>query len=219
MREKMKSFWYDDRAMPFWVGILSAGVFAGTHLFLTYGFGAFNDIAFLALLQTGIADDATGDIGIYAAAAFGLSFLFARVLEGSMVGILDIGGVVMTGVGIGLPATLFVLGVRAPLESFPLALLTGFLVGVLIGIVSAKLRKSSATGMKSTFGIDVMMGAGNQTGKFFGPLLILGAYGVSIPVGVGATVGALLFYVSKRPVELGAIVGGMFLGTLAAWLF
>lgn len=88
MDEKLKNnFWYADWSFPIFVGLLSAGVFAGTHMYYLYGIGAFNEVAFVSMLRAGI------DTGSYGAvAAFGASFLFARIIEGSLVGILDIGG-------------------------------------------------------------------------------------------------------------------------------
>lgn len=215
MMKNKKSIWYDDWAFPFWVGLLSAGVFAGTHLFYIHGLGAFNEIGVVAILQAGMDGAAAGDIGAYgAAAAFGVSFLFARVLEGSLVGILDIGGAIMTGVGIGLPALLLMSGGDVLVESFPLALLTGFVAGCIIGAVVIGVRKFTVGQANSTFGADVMMGAGNQSGRFLGPLIILAAFGASIAVGVGATIGALIFYLWKKPIEGGAIIGAMILGLI-----
>ena len=96
--EQNKGFWYADWSFPIFVGLLSSGVFAGTHMYYLYGIGAFNEVAFVAMLKAGI------DTGVYGAvAAFGASFLFARIIEGSLVGILDIGGAIQTGVGLGVP--------------------------------------------------------------------------------------------------------------------
>lgn len=64
-----------------------------------YGVGAFNEVSVVAMLKAGMDGEGYG-----AAAAFGASFLFARMLEGSLVGILDLGGSLLTGVGIGIPA-------------------------------------------------------------------------------------------------------------------
>lgn len=94
--EQNKGFWFADWSFPIFVGLLSSGVFAGTHMYYLYGIGAFNEVAFVAMLKAGI------DTGSYGAvAAFGASFLFARIIEGSLVGILDIGGAIQTGVGLG----------------------------------------------------------------------------------------------------------------------
>ena len=69
--EQNKGFWYADWSFPIFVGLLSSGVFAGTHMYYLYGIGAFNEVAFVAMLKSGI------DTGVYGAvAAFGASFLF-----------------------------------------------------------------------------------------------------------------------------------------------
>ena len=39
------------------------------------------------------------------------------------------------------------------------------------------------------------MGAGNSSGRFLGPLIILSAMTASIPIGIGSLLGALLFYI------------------------
>lgn len=67
------------------------------------------------------------DTGVYGAvAAFGASFLFARIIEGSLVGILDIGRAIQTGVGLGVPALLLGAGIMFPVTNFIAALITGF---------------------------------------------------------------------------------------------
>jgi len=150
--------------------------------------------------------------GYGAAAAFGASFLFARILEGSLVGILDIGGSIQTGLGIGVPALLLGAGITAPIESFVLSLLTGALLGIIIGYVIIGLRKFTVGRSNSTFGADIMMGAGNSSGRFLGPLIIISAASASIPVGIGSIIGAALFYAWKKPIAGGAILGAMILG-------
>lgn len=81
--QTQKGFWYADWSFPIFVGLLSSGVFAGTHMYYLYGIGAFNEVAFVSMLRAGM------DTGVYGAvAAFGASFLFARIIEGSLVGIL-----------------------------------------------------------------------------------------------------------------------------------
>ena len=57
------------------------------------------------------------------------------------------------------------------------------------------------------------MGAGNSSGRFLGPLIILSAMGASIPIGLGSLAGALLFYIWEKPITGGAILGAMLLGT------
>ena len=66
----------------------------------------------------------------------------------------------------------------------------------------------------STYGADVMMGAGNASGRFLGPLIILSAMTASIPIGLGALAGSLLFYLWNKPITGGAILGAMVLGAI-----
>jgi uncharacterized protein (TIGR03579 family) len=204
-----KGFWYSEWAFPLFVACLSSGIFAGTHLYYVYHVGAFNDIAIVAMLEAGIKGGGYG-----AAAAFGASFLFARVLEGPLVGILDIGGSLQTGIGIGVPALMLSAGMTAPLLSFPLALATGALLGLIIGAVIILIRTFTINSAQSTFGADVMMGAGNAAGRYLGPLIVISAIMASIPVGIGATIGAAVFYYFKKPIAGGAIIGAMILGAM-----
>lgn len=202
-----RSFWYADWSFPIFVALLSAGVFAGTHMYYTYHIGAFNDVAIVAMLEAGMQGAGYG-----VAAAFGASFLFARVLEGSLVGILDIGGSIQTGIGIGVPAMLLAAGITAPVENFLLSLVTGALLGLIIGYAIIGIRKFTVGQSNSTFGADVMMGAGNASGRFLGPLIIISASSASIPIGIGSVIGAAVFYAWKKPVAGGAILGAMIFG-------
>ncbi len=202
-------FWYADWSFPIFVGIMSAAVFAGTHMYVQYGVGAFNEVAIVAMLKAGLDGGSYG-----AAAAFGVSFLFARILEGSLVGILDIGGAILTGIGIGIPAIFLSMGIKAPIENFTLALIVGAILGLIVGGIIILIRKFTINQSNSTFGAEVMMGAGNASGRFLGPLIILSACGASIPVGLGSVVGALLFYIWKKPIAGGAILGAMVLGAV-----
>lgn len=149
---KGKSFWYADWGFPILVGIMSAAIFAGTHMYVVYGVGAFNEVSIVAMLKAGLDGGSYG-----AAAAFGASFLFARILEGSLVGILDLGGSILTGIGIGVPAIFLSMGIKAPVENFGLALLTGAILGLAVGGVIVLIRKFTINQGNSTFGADVMM--------------------------------------------------------------
>lgn len=208
--DKSKDFWYADWSFPILVGVLSAAIMAGTHMYIKHGVGAFNDVAVIALLKAGMEDHAA----LGAAAAFGASFLFARILEGSLVGILDIGGSLQTGLGVGIPALMLAVGLNAPLENFFLALLVGAMLGVIIGAVVVLIKKFTVGQANSTFGADVMMGAGNSSGRFLGPLLVITACGASIPIGIGSVIGAAIFYKLKKPIAGGAIIGAMLMGFL-----
>lgn len=187
--------------------MMAAGVFAGTSMYYNFGVGAFNEVAIVAMLKAGIEGGSYG-----AAAAFGASFLFARILEGSLVGILDLGGSILTGVAIGVPAILLSVGAKPLVQNFGLALLTGAILGLAIGLIIFFVRKFTINQTKATFGADVMMGAGNATGRFLGPLIILSAATASIPIGIGSTIGAALFYAWKKPIPGGAIIGAMIMG-------
>ncbi|MDU4276374.1 MAG: DUF4310 family protein, partial [Enterobacter asburiae] len=88
-------------------------------------------------------------------------------------------------------------------------------IGLAIGYVIILARKFTINQSNSTYGADVMMGAGNASGRFLGPLIILSAMTASIPIGVGSLLGALLFYIWQKPITGGAILGAMILG----WLF
>ncbi|MGB9095773.1 DUF4310 family protein [Erwinia sp.] len=209
MEESKSGFWYADWSFPIFVGLLSAGVFAGTHMYYTYGLGAFNEVAFVSMLRSGM------ETGVYGAvAAFGASFLFARIIEGSLVGILDIGGAIQTGVGLGVPALLLGAGIIYPVANFAASLVTGLVIGLAIGYLIILARKFTINNSDSTYGADVMMGAGNSSGRFLGPLIILSAMAASIPIGLGSLVGALLFYLWNKPITGGAILGAMLLGAI-----
>ncbi|WP_079845730.1 DUF4310 family protein [Salmonella enterica] len=200
--EENKGFWYADWSFPIFVGLLSSGVFAGTHMYYLYGIGAFNEVAFVAMLKAGM------DTGVYGAvAAFGASFLFARIT-------LFRSGAIQTGVGLGVPALLLGAGFVFPVANFIASLITGLVIGLAIGYIIILARKFTINQSDSTYGADVMMGAGNTSGRFLGPLIILSAMTASIPIGLGSLVGALLFYIWQKPITGGAILGAMILGSI-----
>jgi uncharacterized protein (TIGR03579 family) len=96
-----------------------------------------------------------------------------------------------------------------PVTNFIAALITGLVIGLAIGYVIILARKFTINQSNSTYGADVMMGAGNASGRFLGPLIILSAMTASIPIGVGSLLGALLFYIWQKPITGGAILGAM----------
>ncbi len=49
--KRQKSFWFADWSFPLIVGIMSAAVFAGTHMYVMYGVGAFNEVSIVAMLK------------------------------------------------------------------------------------------------------------------------------------------------------------------------
>lgn len=208
MENNKTKFLLADISFPILVGMACAAIFAGTHMYVVHGVGAINEIFVVKMLDQGLSG------GDYAAAGFAAGFLIARVLEGPLVGLLDIGGSLMTGVGVGIPALLLASGIEAPVKSFPLALITGAAIGLIIGVIIIAIRKAMPEGM-SAGGTGIMMGAGNATGRFLGPLIILSAIQYNIPAGVGAFVGAAIFYKLDRHIAGGAIIGAMLIGGLA----
>lgn len=184
----------------------AAAVFAGTYLYMEYGTGAFNEIFAAAMLKEG------ADSGNYAAAAgFALGFLLARILEGPMVGLLDIGGTLQTGVGIGIPALFLALDFKLPFTSFWIALLVGAGIGLLLALIMTLIGKLAPDGIVSG-GTAVLVGAGNAVGRYLAPLVILAALQYSTPAGIGAVIGAVIFYKWDKEMVLGALLGAMILG-------
>lgn len=205
---RFREFLLKESTFPILVALAAAAIFSGTHMFVTHGVGAFNDIYIVQMLEDGLNG------GDYAAAAgFAAGFLIARVLEGPLVGVLDIGGSLQTGVGIGIPALMLASGIRAPIENFGLSLITGALIGLIIGLIIIGVRKLMPEGIAST-GTDVMIGAGNASGRYLGPLIIISAIGYSIPAGIGAFIGGAIFYKMDKPIAGGAILGAMILASI-----
>lgn len=208
MTEKIEKFLLKDITFILLVACAASAVFGATSIFFAHGTGLLNEIATGAMLNNGMA---TGDYTT--AASYAAAFLVARVLEGPLVGILDIGGSLMTGVGVGVPALLITVGLGVLVYNFGLALLTGFAIGAVIGIVIMTVRKLSPD-EAPTASVGIMMGAGNKTGLALGPLVFLYALAYSIPIGIGSIIGAALFYKYEKPVVGGAIIGVMVVAVL-----
>lgn len=210
MKKKFSAFLEKDIAFILLLALASAGVVGATNLFLVNGTGLMNEIYIGEMLRVG---QKTGD---YAApAAFAVGFLLARILEGPLVGILDIGGSLMTGIGVGIPALILSVGMGILIENFALALLTGFVLGALVGGLIIVIRKL-APNLSLAGATSIMMGAGNRSGEALGPLVLLSAVAYNIPVGIGATIGSYIFYKYKKPMVGGAILGAMIVG--GVWL-
>ena len=204
---RFREFLLKDSTFPLLVALASAAIFAGTHMYITHKVGAFNEIYIVQMLDEGLQG------GDYAAAAgFAAGFLIARILEGPLVGVLDIGGSLQTGVGIGIPALMLASGIRKPIENFGLSLITGAVIGLAIGLIIIGIKKLMPEGIASS-GTDVMIGAGNATGRYLGPLIMISSISYSIPAGIGAFVGGAIFYKMDRPIAGGAILGAMILAS------
>jgi len=206
--KKLNELLLKNYTFPLLTGLLCAAIFAGSHMFVVHGFGFFNEIAQAEMIRQGME---TGDYA--AAVSFAAGFLIARVLEGPLVGILDIGGSLMTGVGTGMVGFCLSMGWDAPVKSFVLALIAGFGIGLVIGGVIIAVKKSMPESMAAS-GTNIMMGAGNAVGRYLGPLIILSAAQYSIPAGIGALIGSAIFFKMKKEIVGGAILGALILAVI-----
>lgn len=207
-KNRLERFLLRDDAFLLLIAGAAAAIFAGTFLYMKFGTGAFNDLAIVQMLKDGMM---TGDYS--AAAGFAAGFLIARVLEGPLVGILDIGGSLMTGVGIGIPALMLSLGIKFPFDNFLFALLTGAVIGLILGAIIMIIRKLVPQGV-AVGGTDVMMGAGNAAGRYLGPMIIISAASYNVYVGIGAVIGGAIFYKWGKEMTGGAIIGAMIFGAI-----
>ncbi len=204
--QKMDEFLMKDNTFILLFMGAAAAIFAGTYMYLNFNTGAFNDISIVAMLREGL------DGGDYAAAAgFAAGFLIARILEGPLVGLLDIGGSLQTGVGIGIPALMLSMGFNLPFSNFFTALLTGAIIGLVISGIIMIIRKVVPDGV-AVGGTSIMMGAGNATGRYLAPLIIVAACQYNVYTGIGAIVGSAIFYKWGKEITGGAILGAMIFG-------
>ncbi|SJZ99350.1 DUF4310 family protein [Anaerorhabdus furcosa] len=206
--EKLNKFLLKDETFILLIMGAAAAIFAGTFMYIKFGTGAFNDVSIVAMLKEGI------DGGSYSAAAgFAAGFLIARILEGPLVGILDIGGSLMTGVGIGIPALLLSMNITLPFNNFLFALIAGALIGLVLGLIIIAIRKFVPKGV-AVGGTSIMMGAGNSAGRYLGPLIIIAATQYNVYAGLGALIGSAIFYKLEKEITGGAIIGAMILGAI-----
>ena len=195
-----------NSSFPLLLALLCAGVWGGLHMYYVNGTGLFTDVIVGQMFL-----NAEGTGGFMTLGLFGLGYLFARILEGPLVGILDIGGGVMTGLGVGIPSILMAFGFSAPLENFGLALLFGAVIGYLVGLLIILMKKTMSKGVTAS-GTNIMMGAGNALGVYLAPLLILASVKYSMGAGIGALVGALVFYLFDKNIVGGVMIGAMIFG-------
>lgn len=204
--EKFDEFMMKDSTFIFLVMGAAAAIFAGTYMFINFGTGAFNDIPIVAMLKEGM------DGGDYAAAAgFAAGFLIARILEGPLVGLMDIGGTLQTGVGIGIPALFLSAGIKFPFSNFFVALAVGAGIGLIMGGIIMLIRKTVPEGV-AVGGTSIMMGAGNTIGRYLAPLIIVAAAQYNVYAGIGAIIGSAIFYKWGKEMTGGAILGAMIMG-------
>lgn len=206
--ERFNDFMMKDATFIILVMGAAAAIFAGTFLYITKGTGAFNEVSIVAMLKAGME---TGDYS--AAAGFAAGFLIARILEGPLVGLMDIGGSLMTGVGIGIPGLFLSMGWELPFSNFFVALIIGAAIGLVIGAVVILIRKLVPKGV-AVGGTGIMMGAGNACGRYLAPLIIIAATQYNVYAGIGAIIGSAIFYKWGKEMTGGAILGAMILGAI-----
>jgi uncharacterized protein (TIGR03579 family) len=209
-QDARKGIWWHPLAFPVLLAMACAAALGGINMQLVNSKGSFGTVVLVGMLKSAIEN---GNYAVLAAYAGGN--LFARFLEGPLVGILDIGGSICTGVSFGLTALILAAGWKTILYSFPLALLVGAVIGFSLGVVIEAIRKGGGFTTSASAATAIMLGAGNSIGAFFGPLVIVTAIRYSIPAGFGAIVGAALMYAMKKPIIGGAVIGAMLLGVLA----
>lgn len=202
--EKMKKLFMNDWFFIAIMVLMCAGVMGGVHMYLTYGTGYMNVLVGGQLLQSGDYAQAAG---------FGGGFLLARILEGPLVGILDIGGSIMMGVGCGLVGIMYSIGLGWMVENFVMSLIAGAVIGACIGLIIMAIRKLVPNGVQAG-GSDIMMGVGHQLANWLAPLFLISALATSVPLGVfGALGGAVAYKFDKN------LVGGIIIGMFIAAFF
>ena len=141
------------------MAILGAGVYTTTNMYLTYGVGTFNMVTSnIYLSERDWITMGSMGIGIY----------LARIMEGPMVGLIDIGGGVMVGIGTFLVAMTGMLGFEFILDNFYLSLLVGGILGLIQGSAIMLIRKLIPAGITAS-GSDIMMGVGHQMSAYCCP--------------------------------------------------
>ena len=188
MIEKLNKFLMKDWTFILICMLICAAVVGGTHTYIVDGTGYLN--------------------------GFAGGFLIARILEGPLVGLIDIGGSMMHGVGCGVCALIFSMGWGFLIYNFPLAILTGGVIGLVIGLIVMGVRKLIPSGVTAG-GTAIMMGVGHQLSNFLAPLFLLSALQYSIPIGIAGALGGIAFYIKGKNC-VGGIIIGMF---IAAFFF
>lgn len=176
---------------------------------MVYGMGVLNEVSTVVMLKAGLNDGSYGT-----ATVPGVSFLFVRILEGSLVGTLDLGGSALTEVGIGVSTVLLNMETATPIDNFALSLLTDLVPGLIVDDTIVSICKFTINQSNSTFGTNVMVGAENSSGCFLGPLVIPSMCAASILVDIGTILGTLGFYAWREPTAGGAILGVVILGAV-----
>lgn len=203
--EKFKKILMSETSFIWLLAIMTAGVMASSTLFATDGVGSMGSIAFGLMMEEALA---SGDWG--AIVGFAGGFLIARVLEGPLVGILDIGGSIMFGVAFGVFGLIASSAWGAAITtSFAFSLLCGAVVGGLIGAVIIGVRRFIPAGVTAS-GTDIMIGVGHQLGVWLAPLVLIAALQYNMVAGIAAAIGGLIFHYRGKGM-LGGIILGIFI--------
>lgn len=209
MSSKLEKFFMSETAFIVLMTMICAGVYAGTSIFLQYRVGFLNGVSISVMLEEAVKT------GTYTALiGYTGGFLFARILEGPLVGILDIGGGVMTGVGGGMPALFLSMGLDVFVNNFWVSLIVGAVIGLALSILILAVRKLMPNGY-GTMGTEIMVGAGNTIGTWFGPMLLISAITFDLYAGIGAMIGAVFCHRKKSPIIGGITLGAMIFGYIA----
>ncbi len=197
---KLKELFMKDSFFFIISAAICAAVIGSVHMYMVEGTGYLNALSGGQLLKNG--DFAT-------AAGYGGGFLIARVLEGPLVGLIDIGGGMMHGVGCGVAGLMYEVGLGWMIESFPMSIISGAVIGLVIAAVVMGIRYLVPSGVQAG-GSDIMMGVGHQLSSWLGPLFLISGLSASIPIGVFGAVGGALFYLKGKNI-VGGIIIGMFI--------
>lgn len=203
--KKFREFLMKDNTFILLTVLICAGAMATSTLFATDGVGSVGSVAVTMMLSDALS---TGDWG----ALVGLSggFLIARVLEGPLVGILDIGGSVMAGISFGVFGLLASTGFGSAVTSnFLFSLFCGAVAGLIMGLVIMGVRKFIPAGVTAG-GTDIMMGVGHQLGVWLPPLILISALNYNLLVGIVAAIGGVIFHLRGKGM-MGGIILGIFI--------
>lgn len=198
----MKKLFMKDWFFIVILAVMGSAFFATNNMFLAHGVGSLNGVTQNLYLS---------ERDWITMGSMGVGFVLARLLEGPMVGVLDIGGGMMVTVGAFAPSMVALMGFEFVLDNFVLSLIVGAVIGAAIGVFIMTIRKLIPAGITAS-GSDIMMGVGHSMSAYMGPLFIICALGVSIPIGIFAAVGGAIFFAMKKN-PVGGIVIGMFIAS------
>ncbi|HBM75342.1 MAG TPA: hypothetical protein DD429_07285, partial [Clostridiaceae bacterium] len=110
------------------------------------------------------------------------------------------------------------MGYNIVLDNFLLSILVGACIGFVLSVIILIVRKFMPKGYGS-LGTDVMMGAGNIIGEWFGPIIMLAALKYNFVAGLGSIIGGAICHEKGKPLIGGAILGAMIFGWIFSLIF